>query len=35
MKTEENYYIRGFKSSLRLVVECFDLSDITDNVDEQ
>lgn len=32
---EENYYIRGFKFGLRLAAECFDFSDLTDNVDEQ
>lgn len=28
---EENYYLRGFKFGVRLMIECLDLSDITEN----
>ena len=28
---EENYYLRGFKFGVRLIIECMDLSDIAEN----
>ena len=28
---EENYYLRGFKFGVRLIIECLDLSDIAEN----
>lgn len=28
---EENYYLRGFKFVVRLIIECLDLSDIAEN----
>ena len=28
---EENYYLRGFKFGVRLIIECLDLSDIDEN----
>ena len=28
---EENYYLRGFKFGVRLIIECLDLSDIVEN----
>ena len=29
---EENYYLRGFKFGVRLIIECLDLSDVVENI---